>query len=229
MASTSNILNEKNILKYSKSFQENKPFKFGFMENVFEESFYQELYNTYPKFDNSWIRIEEPDKSTYRKFWFDEKKQIIDKSGTDGNFSESWTALHNFVHSEDFSEIFSKFCGVEKLRTKYFTFVNLIQGGFQYPHSHNVSPSTLTMFFYFVKDWQQGDPGCTYFASGEEESDIILEPYNLNNSMTIFLDSPNAWHGVRYIPKKIERHSLCIIMEKYSEELGWDSENQNKS
>ena len=47
--------------------------------------------------------------------------------------------------------------------------------------------------------------------------------------MTIFLDSPNAWHGVRYIPKKIERHSLCIIMEKYSEELGWDSENQNKS
>jgi len=79
MASTSNILNEKNILKYSKSFQENKPFKFGFMENVFEELFYQELYNTYPKFDNSWIRTEEPDKSTYRKFWFNEKKQIIDK------------------------------------------------------------------------------------------------------------------------------------------------------
>ena len=123
----------------------------------------------------------------------------------------------------------TKFCGVEKLRTKYLTFINLIQGGFQYPHSHNVSPSTVTMFFYFVKDWQQGDPGCTYFASGEEESDIILEPYNLNNSMTIFLDSPNAWHGVRYISKKIERHSLCIIMEKYSEELGWDSENQNKS
>ena len=83
------------------------------------------------------------------------KKQIIDKPGNDGNFSESWTTLHNFVHSEDFSEIFSKFCGVEKLRTKYFTFVNLIQGGFQYPHSHNVSPSTVTMFFYFVKDWHE--------------------------------------------------------------------------
>ena len=119
---------------------------------------------------------------------------------------------------------FSKFIGVPGLKTKHFTFANLKRGGFQYTHAHNISPSTLTMFFYFVKNWKQGDPGCTYFASGEEDSDILVEPYNLDNTMTLFRDADNAYHGVRYIEKDIERRSVCVIMERYDEEKGWDSD-----
>ena len=226
---TSEIFNWDNILKHESSLQNNKPFKFDFIENIFEKSFYEKLFNTYPILDDSWKKLEEIDKSAYRKFWFGNSKQLIDKPGNDQNFSESWNTFHEYIHSNEFSENFSTLCGIKNLKTKYFTFANLTKGGFQYPHSHNVSPSTTTMFFYFVKDWNKGDPGCTYFSSGENESDIILEPYNLDNSMTIFLDAPNAWHGVRYIEKNIERRSICIIMEKYSEESGWDSDNQNKS
>ena len=213
-----------NILKNSETFQNQTPFKYGYFENVFDKTFYEQLFDSYPKFDNTWVRIEEPDKSAYRKYWSGENKQIVDKIEDDEEFSQSWNMFHKYIHSQEFEENFSKFTGVTGLKTKYFTFANLIKGGFQYTHAHNLSPSTVTMFFYFVKDWKQGDPGCTYFASGEEDSDILVEPYNLNNTMTLFRDADNAYHGVRYIEKDIERRSVCVIMERFTEGKGWDAE-----
>jgi len=217
-------MNWSNLLKFSKDFQNKTPFHFGFLENVFEQSFYDNLFDSYPKFDQTWIRIEEPDKSAYRKFWFGDNTQTTDRLGDNNEFSESWNTFHRYIHSSEFEENFSKFVGIPELKTKHFTFANLKKGGFQYPHAHNSSTSTLTMFFYFVKDWQQGDPGCTYFASGEEDSDILVEPYNLDNTMTLFRDADNAYHGVRYIEKDIERRSVCVIMERFVEGEGWDSE-----
>ena len=224
MNSFPKIMNWSNLLKFSKDFQNKTPFHFGFLENVFEQSFYDNLFDSYPKFDQTWIRIEEPDKSAYRKFWFGDNTQTTDRLGDNNEFSESWNTFHRYIHSSEFEENFSKFVGIPELKTKHFTFANLKKGGFQYPHAHNSSTSTLTMFFYFVKDWQQGDPGCTYFASGEEDSDILVEPYNLDNTMTLFRDADNAYHGVRYIEKDIERRSVCVIMERYTEEKIWDSE-----
>ena len=224
MKSFPKIMNWSNLLKFSKDFQNKTPFHFGFLENVFEQSFYDNLFDSYPKFDQTWIRIEEPDKSAYRKFWFGDNTQTTDRLGDNNEFSESWNTFHRYIHSSEFEENFSKFAGIPELKTKHFTFANLKKGGFQYPHAHNSSTSTLTMFFYFVKDWQQGDPGCTYFASGEEDSDILVEPYNLDNTMTLFRDADNAYHGVRYIEKDIERRSVCVIMERYTEEKIWDSE-----
>jgi len=47
--------------------------------------------------------------------------------------------------------------------------------------------------------------------------------------MTIFLDTDNAWHGVRYIEKDIQRRSICVIMERYDEEQKlWDAEIHSK-
>ena len=224
MNSFPKIMNWSNLLKFSKDFQNKTPFHFGFLENVFEQSFYDNLFDSYPKFDQTWIRIEEPDKSAYRKFWFGDNTQTTDRLGDNNEFSESWNTFHRYIHSSEFEENFSKFVGIPELKTKHFTFANLKKGGFQYPHAHNSSTSTLTMFFYFVKDWQQGDPGCTYFASGEEDSDILVEPYNLDNTMTLFRDADNAYHGVRYIEKDIERRSVCVIMERFVEGEGWDSE-----
>ena len=224
MNSFPKIMNWSNLLKFSKDFQNKTPFHFGFLENVFEQSFYDNLFDSYPKFDQTWIRIEEPDKSAYRKFWFGDNTQTTDRLGDNNEFSESWNTFHRYIHSSEFEENFSKFAGIPELKTKHFTFANLKKGGFQYPHAHNFSTSTLTMFFYFVKDWQQGDPGCTYFASGEEDSDILVEPYNLDNTMTLFRDADNAYHGVRYIEKDIERRSICVIMERFVEGEGWDSE-----
>lgn len=41
---------------------------------------------------------------------------------------------------------------------------------------------------YFSKGWQKGDPGGTFMSLEEDESTIIFEPYNLDNSVALFLD-----------------------------------------
>jgi len=47
------ILNWKEILKKSNSFKENSPTKWAYIENFLEEELYNELYKTYPKFNES--------------------------------------------------------------------------------------------------------------------------------------------------------------------------------
>ena len=97
------------------------------------------------------------------------------------------------------------------------------RGGFQLPHIHTVGPSTLVIMLYFSKNWKQGDPGGTYMASEPDESSIIFEPDNLDNTIALFHDSPYAAHGVRYISKDIERRGFQITLEGFSEDSGWSA------
>ena len=97
----------------------------------------------------------------------------------------------------------------------------LTRGGYQLPHIHDVGPSTLILMLYFSKNWNKGDPGGTYVTTEEDESKMIFEPYNLDNSVIIFQDGPNAGHGVRRITKDVERRAIQIYFEKYSPETGW--------
>ena len=62
----------------------------------------------------------------------------------------------------------------------------------------------------FSKGWQKGDPGATYVASDLDESSIIFEPYNLENTMVIFQDAVNAIHGARYLEKDVERRAYKL-------------------
>ena len=45
------IINWEKVFEKSNEFKNAKPFKFGFIENIFNTKFYQKLFNTYPKFD----------------------------------------------------------------------------------------------------------------------------------------------------------------------------------
>ena len=104
----------------------------------------------------------------------------------------------------------------------------MTQGGFQLPHIHDVGPNTLVMMLYFSKGWQKGDPGATYVASDLDESSIIFEPYNLENTMVIFQDAVNAIHGARYLEKDVERRALQITLEGWSPETGWSGGDPEK-
>ena len=99
------------------------------------------------------------------------------------------------------------------------------KGGFQLPHIHNVGPSTLVLMFYFSKNWKNNSPGGTYMAKEEDESSIIFEPYNLDNSMAMFLDGPNAAHGVRYITDDVVRQGFQITLEGVLDDGTWSGEN----
>ena len=53
MPENSNIINWENVFAHSKTFQEQKPAKWVFIEEFFVRDFYEKLYETYPKKDDS--------------------------------------------------------------------------------------------------------------------------------------------------------------------------------
>ena len=215
------ILNWEEIFKHEEKFKTQSPTKWAFIENFISKELYDMLYETYPKFDDSWKKEDSYDKSAYRKYWGpeNEDKNIIEEK--DSQYSESWNKLVKYLHSEEFISNIRKFSGVPVTKIKKFQFSLIKQNGFQLPHIHDKGPSTLIFMIYFSKNWKMGDPGGTYVGTKEEESELVFEPYNLDNSVMIFHDGPFAAHGVRRITKDVERRGIQVYLEAYSSESGW--------
>ena len=226
MENFSEIINWDNVFKQSEEFRKNTPFKFGFIEEFFKRDFYEKLYESYPKIGKTWIESPQIAKVSFSRFF---GKYGRNKDGNlkvvgdedDPKLSQEWNKLKRYAQSKEFIENFRKFSDVPVNKLKYFHFIAIKKGGFQFPHIHNVGPSTLVFMVYFSKNWKNGDPGGTYMATEEDESSIIFEPYNLDNSVEIFHDGPNAGHGARYITKDVERRALQITLEQYDEKSGW--------
>ena len=197
-----------------------------FIEEFFDRSFYEKLYNSYPKFDDTWKKNTSQDKNSFAKLWNRPGVDKITENVEDKNFSESWNEFYRYLFTEEFIEKMRKFSGVPITRMKLFYFAYMKKRGFQLPHIHNVGPSTLILMIYFSKNWKKGDPGGTYVCLEEDESTMIFEPYNLDNSVMIFHDGPQAGHGVRPIEKDVERRAIQIYLEEYSEEKGWSEDKK---
>ena len=60
--------------------------------------------------------------------------------------------------------------------------------------------------------WKKGEPGGTYIASEEDESTIVFEPYNLDNSWICFAETPRSWHGSRYQTHDTPRQSIQFTL-----------------
>ncbi len=209
------IINWENVFSQTSIFQTQKPTKWAFLEEFFARDFYEKLYETYPKKDDSWFVESSNDKSAHRKWWAGNKDEHFASDVEDPNFSKSWNEFYHYLFSDEFLSNVRKFSGVPVNKTKFVTFMLLTRGGYQLPHIHNVGPNTLILMFYFNKNWNKGDPGGTYVTPEEDESKMIFEPYNLDNSVMIFHDGPHAGHGVRYITKDVERRAVQIYLEKY--------------
>ena len=86
----SQMINWDNVFRHSKTFQERKPTKWAFLEEFFVRDFYEKLYETYPKKDDSWFVESSNDKSAYRKWWTGNKDDHFASDVEDPNFSKSW-------------------------------------------------------------------------------------------------------------------------------------------
>lgn len=226
MTPNSEIINWDNIFSKSSEFQTNTPFQFAFIENWLQKDFYEKLYETYPKIDDSWTISSDLSRLLFYRLGPSSKPNVPELPGDDPTLSKYWNQLKKTVESPEFCENFTKFSGVKVNRLKYFEFIEIKQGGFQLPHIHDVGPNTLILLMYFSKNWKHGSPGGTYMASELDESSIIFEPYNLDNSFAIFHDSPKAAHGVRYITDDVQRRALQIELEYFSEDTGWSGDAQ---
>jgi len=221
MEDFSNIINWDNLFVKSEEFKQNKYFKFGFIEEFFNRDFYEKLYKTYPKIDDTWNINSDLSKFQYWKTWNNASSFEINSEGNDSSLSEYWNKFKRYAETDEFVENFKKFSGSNVTKLKHFKFMSYKMGGFQLPHIHNVGPSTLVLMFYFSKNWNKGDPGGTYMATEDNEESIIFEPYNLDNSMALFQDGPNAAHGVRMINKDVIRQGFQITLEGFSSTFGW--------
>ena len=248
MTENSNIINWENVFACSKTFQENKPAKWAFVEEFFVRDFYEKLYETYPNKDDSktitednealasrratgggtnWSYESADDCNAYRKWWTGGSSLIQQKPTPDRGFvedptfSESWNQLYRYLFSDELMSNFRKFSGIP-VKLKQFSLMLLTRGGYQLPHIHNVGPSTMILMLFFSKNWKKGDPGGTYITPDDTESNMIFEPSNLDNTAIIFQDGPHAGHGVRQITKDVERRALSITLDQYSPATGWN-------
>ena len=227
MTENLNIINWENVFAHSKTFQEQKPAKWVFIEEFFVRDFYEKLYETYPKKDDSWFTESTVSKSNHRKWWGVDRSIHIATNVEDPTFSESWNKFHRYLFSDELISNFRKFSGIP-VKLKQFSLMLLTRGGYQLPHIHNVGPSTVVLMFFFSKNWKKGDPGGTYITPDDTESNMIFEPSNLDNTAIIFQDGPHAGHGVRQITKDVERRAVQIYLEKYSSETGWSEYNKKR-
>ena len=215
-----NIVNWQNASSQSLNFKNSSPTKWAFIKEFLDRGFYEELYKTFPKFDDTWSLEDSYDKISYRKFWKkdDERNHIQEY---DSRYSESWNKFLKHARSEEFIKKLVEVTGVEVTGLRHFCFMYAKKDGFQSPHIHNVSDKTLIVFIYFSKNWEEGDPGGTYLSDGRDESKILFEPYDLDNTSLFVLDGPNAAHGVRRITKDVERRAIQLTYEPFSTTDGW--------
>ena len=222
MKDQQNIINWKNVFEQSESFKNNTPFKFGFIKEFFNRNFYERLYETFPKPDNTWWNATSMQKSQIMKHWGIVDKNEIVAPGEDPSLSEEWNLFKKYVESDEFFENIRKFSGIPVNKLKHFSFSIKHKDDFQVSHAHNTGPNILILMIYFTKGWNDGEPGGTYVATKlDDESSIIFEAYDLDNSVTIFHDGPKAIHGQRRITKYAERKAIQLTLEMYDEKTGW--------
>ena len=215
-----NMVNWGNSLEQSSHFKNAKPTKWAFIKEFLHKDVYEELYNTYPEFDDNYSIKDSYDTKSFQKFWKrDEDTNIIEEY--DSRYSESWNKFMQYLWSNEFIKKLVEVTGVQVTNLRHFCFLYAKKDCFQNPHIHNVSDKTLIVFIYFSKNWSKGDPGGTFLSDGLNESKILFEPYDLDNTSLIVLDGPDAAHGVRKITKDVARRAIQLTYEPYSKTDGW--------
>ncbi len=215
-----NIVNWQNAYDQSSNFKNSSPTKWAFVKEFLNKDFYEELYKTYPKFDNTYNVKDSYDCLSYQRFWKGNGMTNLIQE-YDSRYSESWNKFMEHLWSKEFIKKLVEVTGVEVTGLRHFCFLYAKKDCFQSPHIHNVSDKTLIVFIYFSKNWEEGDPGGTYLSDGRDESKILFEPYDLDNTSLFVLDGPNAAHGVRRITKDVERRAIQLTYEPFSTTDGW--------
>ena len=116
-----NIINWDTVFQKSDKFKNQQPFKFGYIKNIFNNSFYENLYNDYPKLDD-FTDASDMSKSSLVMQWGKTRYQKLEPvmSGQDTRFSEEWNQLKLYAESEEFIKNWKEFSDVPVNKLKYF-------------------------------------------------------------------------------------------------------------
>lgn len=223
------IIDWENLQKHSEKFKKSKPFKYAYIENFLVKDFYEKLRQSYPKVDDTWKFQNAVASHQYsRVYYHNPKSKKMDITGYENDplLSNEWKTFYQYLSSDEFIENFRKFSGLNVTNTKHAGFLAYKKGGYHMPHIHNNGANCLLILFYFNKDWPKGEGGGTYVATEDDESTLIFEPSNLDNTMMCFEDGPQSAHGVRYITKDLVRQGFHLEIQNYSTKEGWSGSGE---
>lgn len=211
------IFNWERIFQSKEDFENKKPFPYGFGTKVLQKNFYDYLVETYPGVDEKWYIPKDFSRSAIKRlFGNDSKNQAYDND--DSSLSTYWNKFRHYLFTKEFFENFSKYTGIKLSGIRHFVFIKNRKGDFNMPHLHWESSREedysykITVLMYFCKGWHKGDLGGTYVCESEDESSIIFEATDLDNSMIWFKETPNSWHGSKYITKDVVRPSIQFTL-----------------
>jgi hypothetical protein len=212
------MINWENVFKNSDTFKNNKPFPFGFVEEVLPRDFYEKLCESFPKEDEKWHAVQDYSRSAKKRYFGLDKKNSLAIDDRDPSLSEEWNIFHHYLTTKEFADNISKYTGIKLTGLRQFSFINNHKGDFNMPHTHwddsQEGPQSykITFLMFFAKKWPKGEPGGTYVCASEDESSIVFEPPNLDNTMIGFKETRRSWHGSRYITKDLIRHSIQFTL-----------------
>jgi len=215
------IIDWDKVFQNSETFKNNNPCPFGFVEDVFESDFYKNLQETYPKIDSNWYKPTHAGRSATKRGFGNHHANLGDEfpeDHEDNNLSKSWNDLFHYLHTDEFFKHMTEYTGFTLTRLRHFGFIYNQKGDFNMPHIHHENTESkdyaykVTILAYFSKGWKKGEPGGTYISSEEDESTIVFEPYNLDNSWICFAETPRSWHGSRYQTHDTPRPSIQFTL-----------------
>tara|TARA_B100000029_G_scaffold471143_1_gene510568 strand:+ start:2456 stop:3121 length:666 start_codon:yes stop_codon:yes gene_type:complete len=208
----SDVIDWDALFEQTETFKNNKPFRFAFVKGIFKQDFYDKLYQAFPKFNKNWFvnndyRRAAKCRDLHRK---DESSPQYDET-----ISPEWNKFKRLICSNQFVENFSRFTGTKFSSIYESGFFANSKGDFQLPHidEDGEYKFKLQIMFYFSKGWQKGDAGGTYLCESDDEDSIFFEPYDLDNSMVCFEETPHSWHGTRYITKDVVRQAASASLK----------------
>lgn len=216
MSDYSSIFDWNRILGPS-SIKNDVPFPYGFITKSISDDFYEKLASTYPTVDEKWYVPEDMSRSAEKRlFGNDERKCSFDHE--DLSLDSVWNIFRHYLFTHEFFEKMSELTGIKLTKLRHFVFIYNKKGSFNMPHAHHKDVPKedyeykVTVLIYFAKNWKKGDSGGTYVCENDDESSIIFEPDDLDNSMIWFAETPVSWHGSKYISKDVTRPSIQFTL-----------------
>ena len=93
------IINWENVFSKSEEFKNNQPFPYGFIENVFEQDFYNALYETYPQVDSNWYKPTDYSRSATKRGFgkhLAARGDRFPEDQEDENLSSAWNKFFHY-------------------------------------------------------------------------------------------------------------------------------------
>lgn len=185
---------------------------FTFIENFLHEESYKYLLNNWPNIN-----------------YFDHNKQIIKhynsksewsykKSFLNFNYSNELRNFYNYILSKEFKKFYSDLVNFEKKDYNVWAISSSMasNGSYLIPHidgiKNNSSENRHYNFIYFVDGYDENPVlgGGTGFYKDNEFQSPIFTPRTIKNSLVIYNQSENFYHGFKTIkcPKNIYRKTV---------------------